>query len=261
MSRHARVEEVSDSDPDDMDPVDFDPANLPANSIISPANIPSATTSRLSPQAQTSASAQSYPPQIDNRDIPRYYQCLYPIYFDKTRSRAEGRKVNKKLAVENPLARDILDAVQVLGLRVGILEPEKLHPKDWANPGRVRVQLKTDDGTPVTDIVKNKHHLYIKVAQYLHEHPTTEESPFRLRIRGLSVPENPVPPPAAPRGWKLGTILPFHSPALTGGGVSDNPFKEAMLEMQQQGLGGDMPIMPGSVPEPKKKKEKKKAKA
>lgn len=43
--------------------------------------------------------------------------------------------------------------------------------------------------------------------------------------------------------------------------MSDNPFKEAMLEMQQQGLGGDMPIMPGSVPEPKKKKEKKKAKA
>ncbi|EER37929.1 signal recognition particle protein [Histoplasma capsulatum H143] len=254
MSRHARVEEVSDSDPDDMDPADFDPANLPANSIISPANIPSATTSRLSPQAQTSAPAQSYPPQIDNRDIPRYYQCLYPIYFDKTRSRAEGRKVNKKLAVENPLARDILDAVQVLGLRVGILEPEKLHPKDWANPGRVRVH--SPSHRPL-----QQHHLYIKVAQYLREHPTTEESPFRLRIRGLSVPEKPIPPPAAPRGWKLGTILPFHSPALTGGGVSDNPFKEAMLEMQQQGLGGDMPIMPGSAPEPKKKKEKKKAKA
>ncbi|PGH03181.1 signal recognition particle subunit SRP19 [Blastomyces parvus] len=262
MSRHARVEEVSDSDPEDMDPADFDPANFPANSIISPVNIPSAATSSPSPRPQAQPPPQqSHPPQIDNRDIPRYYQCLYPVYFDKTRSRAEGRKVSKKLAVENPLARDILDAVQVLGLRVGILEPEKLHPKDWANPGRVRVQLKTEDGIPVTDVVKNKHHLYIKVAQYLREHPTTEESPFRLRIRGLPVPEKPIPPPAAPRGWKIGTILPFHSPALTGGGVSDNPFKEAMLEMQQQGLGGDMPMMPGSAPEPKKKKEKKKAKA
>ncbi|OAX79803.1 hypothetical protein ACJ72_05875 [Emergomyces africanus] len=261
MSRHVRVEEVSDSDPDDMDPADFDPADLAANSIISPANIPSAATSTPQPRPQAQPPTQSYPPQIDNRDIPHYYQCLYPVYFDKTRSRAEGRKVNQNLAVENPLARDILDAVQVLGLRVGILEPEKLHPKDWANPGRVRVQLKTEDGAPGTNVVKNKHHLYIKVAQYLRDHPTTAESPLRLRIRGLPVPEKPIPPPAAPRGWKMGTILPFHSPALTGGGVSDNPFKEAMLEMQQQGLGGEMPIMPGSAAEPKKKKEKKKAKA
>jgi signal recognition particle subunit SRP19 len=49
----------------------------------------------------------------------------------------------------------------------------------------------------------------------------------------------------------------MHSPALTGGGVSDNPFKEAMLEMQaQQGLAD----VPGNVPEPKKKKDKKKGK-
>lgn len=155
MSRHVRVEEVSDSDPDDMDPADFDPVDFATNSIIAPANIPSAATSKPPPRAQAQPPTQAHPPQIDNRDIPRYYQCLYPVYFDKTRSRAEGRKVNKKLAVENPLARDILDAVQVLGLRVGVLEPEKLHPKDWANPGRVRVQLKTEDGTPVTNVVKN----------------------------------------------------------------------------------------------------------
>jgi hypothetical protein len=58
------------------------------------------------------------------------------------------------LAVENPLAKDILDAVQVLGLGVGF-EPEKLHPKDWANPGRVRVSLKGADGRPLNERVKN----------------------------------------------------------------------------------------------------------
>ncbi|ODH13360.1 hypothetical protein ACO22_07338 [Paracoccidioides brasiliensis] len=267
MSRHARVEEVSDSDPDDMDPADFSPTNFAAeNSIITPANTPASYTSRPTPRPQTQAQTHGRPPQSNliqptNRDVPRNYQCLYPVYFDKTRSRAEGRKVNKSLAVENPLARDIMDAVQVLGLQVG-LEPDKLHPKDWANPGRVRVLLKMEDGTPLTNAVKNKHHLYIKVAQYLRAHPITEESPFRLRIRGLSVPEKPIPPPVAPRGWKIGTILPFHSPALTGGGVSDNPFKEAMLEMQQQGLAGDMPgLTSGPEPKPKMKKEKRKGKA
>jgi signal recognition particle subunit SRP19 len=78
--------------------------------------------------------------------------------------------------------------------------------------------------------------------------------------------------PAAPRGWKIGNILPIHSPAYSGGGVSDNPFKEAMAEMEK--LGGipgfpGLPGMPGMGEasgangggDAKKKKEKKKAKA
>lgn len=96
-----------------------------------------------------------------------------------------------------------------------------------------------------------EHELYIKVARYLQAHPTTEESPFKLRIKGLPIPEKPLPPPNAPRGWKMGTILPFHSPVVTGGGVSDNPFKDAMKEMQEMGglpgMGG-MPGMPGMPP-------------
>lgn len=88
------------------------------------------------------------------REIPKHFQCLYPVYFDKTRSRADGRKVGAELAVENPLARDIVDAVQMLGLKAG-LEPEKLHPKDWANPGRVRVLLKDENGKLVNSKIKN----------------------------------------------------------------------------------------------------------
>jgi signal recognition particle subunit SRP19 len=142
MSHKARVEEVSDSDPEEVAPSeDFDAAKFAQESIISPSIMhPPAGAAR--PQAQ--------PP----REIPKNFQCLYAVYFDKTRSRAEGRKVGSKLAVENPLARDILDAVQMLGLRVGF-EPEKLHPKDWANPGRVRVLLKDEDGNPINPQIKN----------------------------------------------------------------------------------------------------------
>ena len=48
-------------------------------------------------------------------------------------------------AVANPLAREIVDAVQSLGLRT-VFEPGKMHPKDWSNPGRVRVGLKDAGG-------------------------------------------------------------------------------------------------------------------
>jgi signal recognition particle subunit SRP19 len=51
----------------------------------------------------------------------------------------------------------------------------------------------------------------------------------------------PYPTPAIPLGWKMGNLLPYYSPALTGGGVSDNFFKDMMAEMQ--GAGG----MPGGA--------------
>ncbi|KAE8144253.1 signal recognition particle, SRP19 subunit [Aspergillus avenaceus] len=260
MSRNAQVEEVYDSDPDEVAPSDSTPAFN--DSLLSAAGI--------SPQGASSMPMRPAPEP--RREIPKHYQCLYPVYFDKSRSRAEGRKVGAELAVENPLARDIVDAAQMLGLNVGF-EPEKLHPKDWANPGRVRVHLKNEDGKLVNPKIKNKHHLYILIAQYLKAHPTNEKSPYRLRISGLPMPEKLPAAPPAPRGWKIGTILPIHSPAYTGGGVSDNPLKDAMAEMQNmQGMPGmpqipGMPNLAGMMGEPaggsgeKKKKDKKKGKA
>jgi signal recognition particle subunit SRP19 len=85
------------------------------------------------------------------------------------------------------------------------------------------------------------------------------------------MPEKLPPAPPAPRGWKIGKILPIHSPAYSGGGVSDNPFKEAMAEMQKmQGMPGfqGIPGMPGvgefstdGGGDVKKKKDKKKGKS
>ncbi|KAK1138488.1 signal recognition particle subunit [Aspergillus melleus] len=230
MSRNAQVEEVYD----DSDPEEVAPSDYTNESLLSAANIPA-------PASSSIPMRQAPEPQ---RDIPKHFQCLYPIYFDKSRSRAGGRKVGSELAVENPLAREIVDAAQMLGLTVGF-EPEKFHPKDWANPGRVRVLLKDENGKLANPKIKNKHHLYILVAQYLKAHPTTEKSPYNLRIRGLPMPEKLPAAPAAPRGWKIGSILPIHSPAYSGGGVSDNPLKDAMSEMQNmQGMPG-MPQIPG----------------
>lgn len=51
--------------------------------------------------------------------------------------------MGKELAVRNPLAREMVDAVQALGLGLSVVfEPGKTHPKDWSNPGRVRVLVK-----------------------------------------------------------------------------------------------------------------------
>lgn len=138
-----------------------------------------------------------------------------------------------------------------------MFEPDKLHPKDWSNPGRVRVLLK-HNGQMVARNIKNKHHLYILIAQYMQEHPTQKNTPLRLRIAGLPPPKEPLPEPAIPNGWKMNTILPLHSPALTGGGVSENFLQEMMAEMQGEMAGASGSAASSGGEGKKNKKDKKK---
>ncbi|ORX95009.1 signal recognition particle sec65 subunit [Clohesyomyces aquaticus] len=245
-----RVEEVSESD---SDPDVMDLEEIP--SLINASSIPSTShggmpSQMLQPQSPTVRASS-------DREKSKHFQCLYPIYFDVSRTRAEGRRVGNELAVKNPLAREIADAAASLGLQT-VFEPDKTHPKDWSNPGRVRVLLKKD-GKLLARNIKNKSHLYILISQYLQEHPTQKNTPLRLRIAGLPPPQEPLPEPAVPRGWKMNAILPLHSPALTGGGVSENFLQEMMAEMG--GMGG-MPSLESAAGssggEAKKKKDKKK---
>ncbi|KAF2194426.1 signal recognition particle, SRP19 subunit [Zopfia rhizophila CBS 207.26] len=239
-----RIEEVSDSD---SEPPEMDLSDIPA--LINPSAIPSSSmpTQMLQPQSPAVRAST-------DREESKHYQCLYPIYFDKARTRAEGRRVGSGLAVENPLAREMADAAASLGLKT-VFEPDKTHPKDWSNPGRIRVLLK-QDGKQMHRNIKNKHHLYILVSQYLKQHPTNKETPLRLRIAGLPPPKEPLPEPAIPHGWKMNTILPLHSPALTGGGVSENFLQDMMAEMQGEMGGASGSAASGG--EGKKKKDKKK---
>lgn len=88
---------------------------------------------------------------------------------------------------------------------------------------------------PHTNIAA-EHHLYNLISTYLLEHPATEDSPMRFKPQGLPLKDDKYIPPAIPNGFKMGNILPLHSPALSGGGVSDNFLKDMMAEM-----GGQMP--------------------
>jgi len=250
---HARIEEVSDSDPEIDDPIEFLPEHLDSN-IILPADIPSPSTSRQPPPpSQNPSLLQDLPqalrpqpssfPKLDRAQV-KTYQTLYPVYFDASRSKAQGRRVQKSLATPNPLARSLVDAVSHAcggtSLRIAF-EPDKTHPKDWSNPGRVRVELfSKDTHSPLHPTIKKKSHLYILVARYLKSHPTKATDPLLLPIEGLPPPkkEHLVPPPK-PRGWKMNDVIPAHSPAMTGGGVNDNFMGEMMKELQNaQGAGG-----------------------
>ncbi|XP_015605454.1 signal recognition particle 19 kDa protein [Cephus cinctus] len=76
--------------------------------------------------------------------------CIYPVYLNNKKTLAEGRKLAKNKCVENPTHQEIRDVLLAAGLKVGV--ENKLHPKERSKEllyrGRIRVQLKNDDGTP-----------------------------------------------------------------------------------------------------------------
>ena len=72
------------------------------------------------------------------------WTCIYPIYIDARRPCGRGeRRIARAKSVWWPLSKDIADATNHLGLGT-LHEVNKAHPRDWENPGRVRVQWKKD---------------------------------------------------------------------------------------------------------------------
>ncbi|XP_043287921.1 signal recognition particle 19 kDa protein [Venturia canescens] len=94
--------------------------------------------------------ALAWNPSKKHSDRERWV-CIYPIYLNSKRTLAEGRKLSKDKCVENPTHQEIRDVLIAAGLKVGV--ENKLHPKERSKEvlyrGRIRVQLKNDDGTPV----------------------------------------------------------------------------------------------------------------
>ena len=64
---------------------------------------------------------------------------LWPTYFDLKKSRDEGRRVPRKLGVDNPNVEDIYKAVKKLGYKAK-METDRSHPgTPTGHEGRVLV--------------------------------------------------------------------------------------------------------------------------
>lgn len=82
------------------------------------------------------------------------WTCVYPIYIDAKRAYGTGeRRIARAKSVWWPLSKDIAEATNRLGLGT-LHEMNKSHPRDWENPGRVRVQWKKD-GRLVNPAIKS----------------------------------------------------------------------------------------------------------
>ena len=65
---------------------------------------------------------------------------IWPAYFDSSKSRKEGRKISRKLAVKHPILKEVERSAKNLNLQPIIVEEEKAYPRSWwETSGRILV--------------------------------------------------------------------------------------------------------------------------
>ncbi|CAG0918484.1 unnamed protein product [Notodromas monacha] len=86
------------------------------------------------------------------------YATLYPAYINSNKKLCEGRRIAKEKCVPDPNVNEMKDVLLSAGFNV-FLEP-KIFPRERIkNPtyyGKVRVQIRNDDGTPFKSEIPNK---------------------------------------------------------------------------------------------------------
>ena len=79
---------------------------------------------------------------------------FWPAYFDAGKTRLEGRRVAKTLAVQNPRMTEIELAATKLGLEHELV-PDKGFPRTpWAKPGMLLIEKKGSKEQVIAAIAK-----------------------------------------------------------------------------------------------------------
>jgi len=79
---------------------------------------------------------------------------LWPVYFDSTKTRLEGRKVSKSLATPSPKLEEIRKAVERAGLQPEIVA-DAAHPSiPWQKTGLLVISRKGSKAKILQDIAK-----------------------------------------------------------------------------------------------------------
>eukprot|EP00271_Cylindrocystis_brebissonii_P023398 TRINITY_DN9687_c0_g1_i1.p1 TRINITY_DN9687_c0_g1~~TRINITY_DN9687_c0_g1_i1.p1 ORF type:complete len:154 (-),score=26.40 TRINITY_DN9687_c0_g1_i1:822-1283(-) len=95
--------------------------------------------------------------------------CVYPVYLNSKRTVAQGRRIVLSSAVENPTLAELCGCCEYLRLCFHP-EPDKGYSRDLMERGRLRVQLKKDDGTLANPFVPNRKTLFLKLAALVTKH-------------------------------------------------------------------------------------------
>ncbi|KAI3623897.1 SEC65 [Malassezia furfur] len=186
----------------------------------------------------------------------KHWTSVYPMYLDaKQRYRKGCRRVAYDKAILYPNSQYISNAAKHLKLEY-MHEPYRTHPRDWANPGRVKVRLYNDDGSAVRADIPTKQKLLEAIAANLQAVTGGKPPPLpTLSKPARASADTKDNTKAATSGTASGkqalrarerrirrmqvpSTLPPHSPAMPAG----------MLSMDLSKMAGAAGAMPGMGP-------------
>ncbi|XP_067007594.1 signal recognition particle 19 kDa protein [Anabrus simplex] len=112
--------------------------------------------------------ATVWTPDKKHSDRERWV-CIYPAYINSKKTLAEGRRIPKDKAVENPTHQEIRDVLASAGMKIGIENKiySRERSKELLYRGRIRVQLKNDDGSPVNSNFPTRDSIMLYLGQMI----------------------------------------------------------------------------------------------
>ncbi|ORX42370.1 signal recognition particle, SRP19 subunit [Hesseltinella vesiculosa] len=187
--KETAVNPVFMDEDDDVDNMDFElPSDLPTSSSSHEQSINDLQRRMQQMTTEPTHVAVASGPQGVRRLNPSEYKnwvMVYPCYIDAAKTNSQGRKIGKAMAVNNPHAYHMAVAVQQLGLNV--VYESKRHPRDWANPGRVRVELMGPNKFFRNQEITSRKQLYNAIAARLPQVQKTNDIP-----KGIISPITPL---------------------------------------------------------------------
>jgi signal recognition particle subunit SRP19 len=79
---------------------------------------------------------------------------IWPTYFDQTKTRKNGRRVPKSLAVQTPKILQVQEAAKKLGLDFEVVTDKGYSKVPWVKSGMLLVEKKGSKGQVITRIAK-----------------------------------------------------------------------------------------------------------
>ncbi|XP_064596273.1 signal recognition particle 19 kDa protein-like [Liolophura sinensis] len=124
------------------------------------------------------ATARSWNPSFTHTDRERWI-CIYPAYINSKKTIAEGRRIPKEAGVDNPTYNEIRDVCASAGIVLGVenkVYPRELDHRDQKSRGRIRVQLKKEDGSPLLEQFPTRKSVYLYLGQMISKLKTRQQS-------------------------------------------------------------------------------------
>jgi len=203
-SRPPQIEEVNDEFDDDFD------LPLPQRLMPSSTNTSGGSSGLASSRLQHTPGVPHPVQRVTDAALFKSWTCVYPIYIDAKRPYGTGRRrIAREKSCWWPYSQLIVNAAVRLQLRT-FHEPEKTHPRDWENPGRVKIQIK-DNGRYLNRNITTKKQLLEALAIAIQQlDPSQTPLPEQIKpshgpLSSIARSDVPVPPPSSAAKGKSGS--------------------------------------------------------